>query len=51
MEDYIKCELIDGGSHRHLKIFLILFLFLNLVVAVHYTRDNHYTLCIHSCYC
>ena len=35
MEDYIKCELIGGGSSRHLKHFSNLF-----IVAVHYTHIN-----------
>ena len=35
MEDYIKCELIGGGSSRHLKPFSNLF-----IVAVHYTHIN-----------
>ena len=39
MEDYIKCELIGGGSPRHLNTFSNL-----LIVAVHYT--NQHMLCI-----
>ena len=35
MEDYIKCELIGGGSRRHLNTFSSLF-----IVAVHYTHSN-----------
>ena len=35
MEDYIQCELIGGGSPRHLKTLYDL-----LIVAVHYTHIN-----------
>ena len=35
MEDYIKCELIDGVSLRYLNTFSNLF-----IVAVHYTHIN-----------
>ena len=39
MEDYIKCELIDGGSLRHSNTFSNLF-----IVAVHYIST-------HAMYC
>ena len=39
VEDYIKCELIGGGSPRHLNTFSNLF-----IVAVHYTHSN--TCCV-----
>ena len=35
MKDYIKCELIGGGSPRHLNTFSDLF-----IVVVHYTYIN-----------
>ena len=35
MEDYIKCELSDGGSPRHLNTFSNLF-----IVAGHYTLTS-----------
>ena len=35
MEDYIKCELIGGGSSRHLHTFSNLF-----IVAVYYIHIN-----------
>ena len=35
MEDYIKCELIGGGSPRHLNTFSN-----SYIVAVHYTHIN-----------
>ena len=35
MDDYIKCELIGGGSPRHLNTFSNLF-----IVAVHYKHIN-----------
>ena len=38
MKDYIMCELIDGGSPRHLNSFSNL-----SIIAVHYTRQS--TLC------
>ena len=36
MEDYIKCELVGGGSPRHLNTFSNLF-----IVAVHYTHIQY----------
>ena len=39
MEDYITCELIGGGSPRHLNTFSNLF-----IVSVHYTHIN--TCCV-----
>ena len=36
MADYIKCELIGGGSPRHLKHFFQLF----YIVAVYYILIN-----------
>ena len=40
MEDYIKCELICGGSPRHINTLSNLY-----IVAVHYTHINtHYVL-------
>ena len=35
MEDYIKCELIDGGSPRYLDTISNL-----LIVAIHHTHIN-----------
>ena len=39
MEDYSKCELIGGGSPRHLNTFSNLF-----IIAIHYTAH------IKTCY-
>ena len=44
VEDYIKCELIDGRSSRHLNSFFQL-----LLLAVNYTHQ--YMLCMYCCYC
>ena len=67
MEDHIKCELMGGGSPRHLNTFSNLFIvavhythqYMLCIVAVHYTYTNtHYVLLlctthtsIHALYC
>ena len=35
MEDYLKCELMGGGSPRHLNTFSNMF-----IIDVHYTHGN-----------
>ena len=41
MEDYIKCELISGGSPKHVSTLSSVF-----IVAVHYTHQHMLSICI-----
>ena len=43
MEDYIKCELIGGGSPRYLNT-----IYNSLIVAVHYTHIVAIVVCTHA---